>query len=390
MAELSVLPVKIGILGCAEIARKLSRAIHLVPEDVCISAIGSRSESKAIQFAAANGFPVSAKVYGSYDAVLEDPDVDAIYMPLPTSLHLKWAVLAAQKQKHLLVEKPVAMHVDELDAILEACDDNGVQYMDGTMLQHHPRSAKMREYLDDAEHFGQLRSIISCFTFAASPDYLANNIRTKPDLDGLGALGDIGWHCIRSILWAADFELPKFAIALPGPVLNKAGVIISCGASLHWEDGKTATLNCSFLENLTMDVTLVGTKGTLHMHDFNIPFEEGRATFSTGTKVGVQMICQPGGRSSTPSIRSLLILPQECLMLKEFSRLVANIKSNGAKPEKKWATYSRKTQLTMDPIKESVLQMGFQKSRNCWLITGLVVCDRTPRHPVPGKVELVV
>ncbi|KAL1822999.1 hypothetical protein ACET3Z_009777 [Daucus carota] len=359
MAELSVLPVKIGILGCAEIARKLSRAIHLVPEDVCISAIGSRSESKAIQFAAANGFPVSAKVYGSYDAVLEDPDVDAIYMPLPTSLHLKWAVLAAQKQKHLLVEKPVAMHVDELDAILEACDDNGVQYMDGTMLQHHPRSAKMREYLDDAEHFGQLRSIISCFTFAASPDYLANNIRTKPDLDGLGALGDIGWHCIRSILWAADFELPKFAIALPGPVLNKAGVIISCGASLHWEDGKTATLHCSFLENLTMDVTLVGTKGTLHMHDFNIPFEEGRATFSTGTKLGFNDLSTGWSLKHTEHTVTT-DLPQECLMLKEFSRLVANIKSNGAKPEKKWATYSRKTQLTMDAIKESVYN-GFQK-----------------------------
>jgi predicted dehydrogenase len=65
-----------------------------------------------------------------------------------------------QKQKHLLVEKPVALHVTELDAILEACEDNGVQYMDGTMLQHHPRSAKMSEFLDNKEKFGELRHLI--------------------------------------------------------------------------------------------------------------------------------------------------------------------------------------------------------------------------------------
>lgn len=108
-----------------------------------------------------------------------------------------------------------------------------------------------------------------------------------------------------------------------------------------------------------MDVTLVGTKGTLHMHDFNIPFEEGRATFSTGTKLGFNDLSTGWSLKHTEHTVTT-DLPQECLMLKEFSRLVANIKSNGAKPEKKWATYSRKTQLTMDAIKESVYN-GFQK-----------------------------
>ncbi|CAK9161801.1 unnamed protein product, partial [Ilex paraguariensis] len=115
------------ILGCATIARKVSRAMKLAP-NCNISAIGSRSIENASKFATENGFPATAKVYGSYDAVLNDPDVDAVYIPLPTSLHLRWAVLAAKKKKHVLLEKPVALNVKELDAILKACESNGVQY----------------------------------------------------------------------------------------------------------------------------------------------------------------------------------------------------------------------------------------------------------------------
>ncbi|KAI8005344.1 putative oxidoreductase [Camellia lanceoleosa] len=103
---MSETPVRFGVLGCATIARILSRAIRLAP-NASISAIGSRSIDKASKFASDDGFPASAKVYGSYEAVLDDPEVDAVYLPLPTSLHLKWAVLAAEKKKHLLLEKPV-------------------------------------------------------------------------------------------------------------------------------------------------------------------------------------------------------------------------------------------------------------------------------------------
>ncbi|RHN51117.1 putative NAD(P)-binding domain-containing protein [Medicago truncatula] len=103
-------PIRFGILGCAEITRKVSRAINLSPK-ATLYAIGSRSLKKATKFAASNNFPSHAKVYGSYNAVLDDPDVDVVYIPLPTSLHLHWAVLAAQKKKHLLLHKPVALNV---------------------------------------------------------------------------------------------------------------------------------------------------------------------------------------------------------------------------------------------------------------------------------------
>ncbi|CAL5348660.1 unnamed protein product [Camellia sinensis] len=350
-------PIRFGILGCAGIARKVSRAIILAP-NAALYAIGSRSIDKASKFAAANSFPPSAKIYGSYDGVLDDPAVDAVYVPLPTSLHIRWAVLAAEKKKHLLLEKPVALNVSEFDQILKACEANGVQFMDATMWMHNPRTAKMTEFLSDSQIFGQLKTINSCFTFAANPDFLKNDIRVKSDLDALGALGDAGWYCVRSILWIADFELPKTVTALRDPIFNEVGVFLSCGASLHWEDDKVATFHCSFLSNLTMDVTASGTKGTLHIRDLIIPFEDDKASFTVATESGFDELMttwvpKPSEHTVTTD------LPQEACMVREFSRLVAGIKGNGQSPEKKWPTYSRKTQLILDAVKASI-EKGFE------------------------------
>ena len=156
--------IRFGIIGCAEIARKVSRAITLAP-NAKLAAVGSRSHEKAARFAAENNFPSDAKTYGSYEAVLDDPNVDAVYVPLPTSLHVRWAVLAAQKKKHVLLEKPVALNAVEFDAIVEACESNGVQFMDGTMWMHNPRTAKMKEFLSDKQRFGQLKSVCICMAF---------------------------------------------------------------------------------------------------------------------------------------------------------------------------------------------------------------------------------
>ncbi|XP_052202641.1 uncharacterized oxidoreductase At4g09670-like [Diospyros lotus] len=350
-------PIRFGILGCADIARKVSRAIKLSP-NATLFAVGSRSIEKAKKFAADNAFPPSAKVYGSYEEVLDDPDVDAVYVPLPTRLHLRWAVLAAEKKKHLLLEKPVAPSVLEFDQIAAACEANGVQFMDGTMWMHHPRTAKMKEFVSDPQRFGQLKSIQSFFTFAADPDFLKNDIRVRPDLDALGVLGDAGWYCVRSILWAADFELPKTVIASRGPVFNEAGVLLSCSASLHWEEGKVATFHCSFLSNLTMNVTAVGTKGTLHLRDFVIPFEEDKASFSAATESCFKELVT--GWQSLPSEHTVMTdLPQEARMVSEFSRLAKGIKESGLKPDPKWPTMSRKTQLILDAVKASI-EKGFE------------------------------
>lgn len=200
--------------------------------------------------------------------------------------------------------------------------------------------------------------IHTCFTFGADPDFLENDIRVKPDLDALGSLGDEGWYCVRAILWAANYELPKTVLATRDPVLNKAGVLLSCGASLYWEDGKVATFYCSFLSNLTMDITAVGTKGTLHVHDFIIPYEEKKASFYGASESSFdELVTKWDSQPRKYEIEN--DLPQEALMVNEFSRLVAEIKFNHSKPEKKWPTISRKTQLVLDAVKASI-EKGFE------------------------------
>ncbi|CAN8303392.1 unnamed protein product [Cochlearia groenlandica] len=346
------IPIKIGVMGCADIARKISRAIQLAP-NATLTALASRSLEKARMFANTNGYPKSAKIHGTYESILDDPDVDALYLPLPTSLHLEWAIRAAEKGKHILLEKPVAMNVGEFDKIVAACEANGVQIMDGTMWVHHPRTDKIKEFLSDSDRFGQLRTIHSSYTIPGNEEFLKNNIRVKPNLDGLGSLGSVGWYAIRAILLANNFELPKTIAAFPGAVRNESGVILSCGASMSWEDGRTATLYSSFLANLTMEITAIGTKGTLYVHDFLIPFQETGASFATSTKSWFSDIQTSWDNPPSKHIVKTRI-PQEVYMVREFARLVCEIKKKGAKPDGFWHSVSRKTQLVVDVVNESL------------------------------------
>jgi predicted dehydrogenase len=155
-------PVRFGIIGCAEIARKVSRAISLAP-NATIIAVGSRSLDKAHKFISDNALSASTIPLAPYDAVLDHPSVDAVYVPLPTSLHVTWAVAAANKGKHVLLEKPTALCVEELDVILEACRANRVQFMDSTMWMHNLRTEKMRELISDRTRFGEIKTVNAFF-----------------------------------------------------------------------------------------------------------------------------------------------------------------------------------------------------------------------------------
>ncbi|KAK4480074.1 hypothetical protein RD792_013131 [Penstemon davidsonii] len=346
-------PVRFGIMGCAEIARKMSRAIHLSPNSTLV-AISSRSIEKAKQFSTKNRLSENVKIYGSYEELLDDPFVDAVYMPLPTTLHLKWAVMAAQKHKHLLLEKPTALDVKVFDEMLEACESNGVQFMDASMWYHHPRTAIMKELLSNSELFGRVKAIHSSSSYCGTQQFLENDIRVKPDLDSLGALGDTGWYCIGAILWSMNQKLPTTVTALPNTQRNSAGVILSCSASLHWqEDGTIATFYSSIISHETMDLAVCGSNGTLHVKDFIIPYEESKATFSFTS--GAKFVDLHIGWNVKPrEVKVDSRLPQEATMIQEFSGLVKGIKDGRLEPDMKWARTSRCTQLVLDAVKNSI------------------------------------
>ncbi|XP_023767471.1 uncharacterized oxidoreductase At4g09670 [Lactuca sativa] len=345
--------VRFGILGCAEIARKICRAINLSPNSI-IQSISSRSTEKAKQFAIKNNLSELVKVYGNYEAVLDDPSVDAVYIPLPTSLHLKWAVLAAEKKKHVLLEKPTALNVEELDQILEACESNGVQFMDGSMWYHHPRTSWMKEFLLDPNLFGQVKTIYSSSSYLPPPQFFETNVRTKADLDGLGALGDAGWYCIGAILWAMSYKLPTTVTTLPATNLNSNGVIMSTTVFLHWEEEETtAIFYCSFLSHETMDISVLGSKGSFHVEDLIIPYEEISASFKLTSGAGFADL-HIGWNEKEKEVQVHNELPQEALMVKEFSRLVKGIKESKIRPDTRWSGISRACQVVMDAAKASM------------------------------------
>ncbi|KAI3794385.1 hypothetical protein L1987_37016 [Smallanthus sonchifolius] len=351
--------VHFGILGCAEIASKVCRAINLSPNSI-LRAISSRSIEKAKQFAIKNSLSESVKVYGSYEEVLDDPFVDAVYVPLPTSLHLKWAVLAAEKKKHVLLEKPTALDVGELDRILDACESNGVQFMDGSMWYHHPRTARMKEFISDPTLFGQVKTIYSSSSFFPPPQFFETNIRTKADLDAFGALGDAGWYCIGAILWAMNYKMPTTVTALPATIRNSDGVIMSTTVAFHWEqEGTTATFYCSFLSHETMDVLVLGSKGSFHVEDLIIPYEESSASFNFTSGASFADL-HIGWNMKEQEVQVHNELPQEALMVKEFSRLVKGIKDSSIRPDTKWREVSRTSQVVLDALKLSV-DSGFKR-----------------------------
>ena len=183
-----------GVLGTASIARKVVRAMHQARHARPV-AIASRSLEKASAFATDHGLE---RAHGSYESLLADPEIDAVYIPLPTGLRRDWVLQAAAAGKHILCEKPVAPHSVAVEEMIEACTDAGVQFMDGVMFMHHARFDAVRKHLPD---LGDLPTFLdSAFTFRADPSFFESNIRGNTALEPLGAVGDLGWYCVRMAL----------------------------------------------------------------------------------------------------------------------------------------------------------------------------------------------
>ena len=181
--------VRWGVLGVAKIATV--KVIPAMQRGACseVVAIASRDPEKARRAAADLGIP---KAYGSYEELLADPDIDAIYNPLPNHLHVPWSIRAAEAGKHVLCEKPVAMSVAECRTLMDARDRTGVKIGEAFMVRTHPQWLRARELVRAGE-IGDLRAVMTAFSyFNRDPQ----NIRNV-DKWGGGALMDIGCYPIQ-------------------------------------------------------------------------------------------------------------------------------------------------------------------------------------------------
>lgn len=177
-------PLRWGILGASNFAKKLmGPAIHAA-KGAQLAAIGTRDPAKAADFSA---FAPGIRVHDTYDAVLADPDIDAIYIPLPNHLHVDWTLKALAAGKHVLCEKPLAMQADAFDAVIAARDTSGLLAAEAYMIVHHPQFIRAREIVQSGA-IGPLRHVDGAFSFFNDD---MDNIRNQHSAGG-GGLSDIG------------------------------------------------------------------------------------------------------------------------------------------------------------------------------------------------------
>ena len=279
--------LRVGILGTAFIAGKNRRGIA-ASGAARVVAIASRDLPRAtawaLEAAACGdipGPPVTA--HGSYEALIADPGVDAVYIPLPCGLHLPWVRAAAAAGKAVLCEKPAATSVSELEAMLAACAASNVAWLDGTMFHFHPRAAAMEAEL---RGLAPLARVVTAFSFAGDAAFFAGNIRTSPLLEPLGCLGDLGQYCIRFGLWAFGWELPATVRAVAHQV-NGGGVPMDATATFVWPGGgpggapRTLLVDCSFTTAFRQWAEVAGGTGVLRLNDFVISRTHEETEFHT-------------------------------------------------------------------------------------------------------------
>jgi predicted dehydrogenase len=291
-------PLRIGVLGTGRITRKIGPAIARVA-GAELAAVGSRDGERAAAWAAEQG---ATRSHGSYAALLDDPEIDAVYVALPPSLHREWTVRAAERGLHVLCEKPLAPSFGEAAEMVAACRQHGVQLLDGVMWVHTPRAALMRAVID-SDTLGEVRRVTSAFSFPAG--WGADEHRFKADLGG-GCLLDLGWYSVGVSLWAFG-ELPE---SVAGWATWRDGTDRAFTGMLRYGDGRTAGFDCGFELAARRWVEVAGRAGSLVCDDFVRPWDAATPRFWTHGDYGkaAEHRCEPFGQ-------------EECLV-EAFCRLV--------------------------------------------------------------------
>jgi predicted dehydrogenase len=252
-----------GVLSTAKIGRtKVIPGIAGAPNSEVV-AIASRDRAAAEAVAAAHGIP---RAHGSYAGLLADPDVDAVYIPLPNHLHAEWTIAAARAGKHVLCEKPLALTAAEAERMIEACDREGVALMEAFMYRHHPSWVAVREIVASGR-IGDVVAVQSWFSFFNDDPA---NIRNIVEAGG-GALYDIGCYCVNLSRMLFDAEPDAVAGAVARDPIGGTDTLV---AGILRFGERLATFTASTRAEDDQRVHVYGTRGRISVDiPFNIPPE---------------------------------------------------------------------------------------------------------------------
>jgi predicted dehydrogenase len=281
--------VRWGVLGAANIAlRKVIPAMQR--GDWCeVTALASRDPEKARRFAGELGI---SKAYGSYDELLTDPDIDAVYNPLPNHLHVPWSIKAAEAGKHVLCEKPIALSASEATQLLQVREQTGVKIEEAFMVRTHPQWVKVRELID-AGRIGEVRSIAGHFSYD-NPD--PENIRNVAEFGG-GGLMDIGCYMILFSRLIFQAEPQRVVGLIQEDLATRTDVLTS--ALLDFPQGQ-ASFTCGTRMTPFQRFQIIGTQGRIEVQiPVNAPadracrilVDDGSDFFGAGAEVIEFEIC---------------------------------------------------------------------------------------------------
>jgi len=254
--------VRWGLLSTARInrpviagARKSNRAT--------VTAVASRDRDRAAAYAREHGLE---RAHGSYEELLADPEIDAVYISLPNSMHVEWTLHAVAAGKHVLVEKPFSRRPAEVEHVFDAAEQAGVIVSEAFMWRHHPQTKRLAALVAEGE-IGRLQHIRAAFRFGLTRTV---DVRLTPELDG-GALMDVGCYCVSAArLLAGEPERVTGA-----QVLGESGVDLEFMGTLGLPGGVAADFECAFVPPARGELEVTGEDGTLFVAEPWHPRSDG-------------------------------------------------------------------------------------------------------------------
>jgi xylose dehydrogenase (NAD/NADP) len=277
--------LKWGVLGCANIA------IHRVIPGIQASATGdvvaiaSREAEKAQKTAEKCGIP---KAYSSYEQLLKDPAIDAVYIPLPNHLHKEWTIKAAQAGKHVLCEKPIALNHQEVKQMVEASEQAGVLLAEAFMYRHHPRYAQIQTVLQSGE-IGEIRGIHSNFTFHGEIE--KSNVRYVQAMGG-GSLYDIGVYPISAARMILVTE-PEAATVHAYFSKQHDNVDMMASGMIEFPNQIALTFDCGMWAYYRNELEILGTKGRIIVPSAFVDPQNENSFFHVTTQEGTRVVETP-------------------------------------------------------------------------------------------------
>jgi predicted dehydrogenase len=247
-------PVRWGIVSTADINRKVIPGAKASPK-VELAAVASRTQERAEQYASWWEIP---QAYGSYEALLGDDTIEAVYISLPNTLHCEWSIKALEAGKHVLCEKPLSRHPHEVAAAFDTAERTGRLLSEAFMWRHNPQTARLRELVDQGA-IGELRLVRSAFSYSL---YDESNIRLQTDVEG-GGLMDVGCYNVSGSRFLAGEPERVFGEAWYGPT----GTDWVFAGTMRFPGDVIATFDCGTALTGRDELEAIGSEGSIFLDD---------------------------------------------------------------------------------------------------------------------------